>query len=160
MDIPHICLFSVDRYFTSVALLESLKGHNIYACGTLMTNRRGTPPALHITKRALRREHPNRGDSVSYQKNGVTVNVWNDNIVVVIAHTQLQKSAEDVLCKRQIGRKKKDIPQPKAIERYNQHMNGVDTHDQMMKNYPAGALPKQWKEGTISILYKKGNKNI
>ena len=164
------CLF-FDRYFTSVPLLESLEGDNIYACGTLMTNRRGSPPALHITKRALRRDLPNRGDSVSYQKNGVTVTAWNDNNVVVIAHTQLQKSAEAVLCKRQIGSEKKDIPQPKAIERYNQHMNGVDTHDQMRKKYPAGrASKKYWKYifwftvdcCTVNswILYKESHPDI
>ena len=34
------CLY-FDMYFTSVPLLESLEGDNIYACGTLMTNSSG-----------------------------------------------------------------------------------------------------------------------
>ena len=139
------CLY-FDRFFTSVKLVEHLKDDGIYACATMMTNRKGTPLALKVPKGTLRRNLPNRGDSMAFQKDAVTVTAWNDNNVVVIAHTHLPSPGDLVTCERQIGREKRIIPQPKAIESYNFHMNGVDIHDQMRKKYPAGRPSKKyWK---------------
>ena len=139
------CLY-FDRFFTSVNLVEALLQDGIYACGTVTTNRKGAPPAFKVNKRMLRRSLPNRGDSKCYQKAGIAVTAWNDDNVVVIAHTNQPKPDEMVTCERQIGRQKVTIPQPKPIESYNQNMNGVDVHDQMRKKYPAGRPSKKyWK---------------
>ena len=80
-----------------------------------MTNRKGTPLALKGHKRTLRRNLPNIGDSIAYQKEGVTVTACNDNNVVVIAHLHLSSPDDLVTCERQIGREKRTITQPKSV---------------------------------------------
>ena len=72
------------------------------------------PLDLKVPKRTLRRNLPNRGDSIAYQKEGVTVTAWNDNNVVVIANSHLSSPGDLVTRDRQIGREKRTIPKPKA----------------------------------------------
>lgn len=134
-----------DRFFTSIPLMESLLSENIYACGTLMTNRKGVPTEIK-QKRALKGLVQNRGDSAFYQRAGITVTAWNDNNVVVIAHTCLPHPRQMVTCNRQVEADTLVVPQPEAIHRYNQHMNGVDVHDQLRKKYAASRPSKKyWK---------------
>ena len=80
-----------------------------------MTDRKGSPLALKGHKRTLRRNLPNVGDSIAYQKEGVTVTACNDNNVVVIAHLHLSSPDDLVTCERQIGREKRTITQPKSV---------------------------------------------
>ena len=140
------CIYFV-RFFTCVSLLEHLLDDDIYACGTMMTNRKRSPPQLNVSKRATKLLIPSRGDSVSYQNDkGVTVTAWNDNNVVVVGHTNLSVPSATTKCTRRVGKEKKEVDQPAAIEAYNQCMNGVDLHDQMRKKYGAGRNSKKyWK---------------
>ena len=62
-----------DRFFTGIPLLNNLVHQNIFACATIMPNRKGTPEELRCDKRQLRRKLPQRGDSISYQNDAVTV---------------------------------------------------------------------------------------
>lgn len=134
-----------DRFFSSVVLLEHLLSDHIYACGTIMNTKKGVPPAMK-DKKQLKRQVPNRGDSISFQQNNITVTAWNDNNVVVLAHSCLAHPGEMFTCERQVGRQKLTVQQPHAIHRYNQHMNGVDVHDQLRKKYAASrASKKYWK---------------
>lgn len=132
-----------DRFFTSVLLLEHLLSDHIYACGTMMTNRKNVPLAVK-QKKQLKRQVPKRGDTTSFQKNKVTVTAWNDNNIVIVAHSCLTHPNELVTCERQVGRQKLTVPQPQAINRYNQHMNGVDVHDQLRKKYAASRASKKY----------------
>lgn len=51
-----------------------------------------------------------------------------------------------VTCNRQVEADTLVVPQPEAIHRYNQHMNGVDVHDQLRKKYAASRPSnKYWK---------------
>lgn len=138
------CIY-FDRFFSSVSLLEHLLADHIYACGTMMANRKGVPPAMK-QKKKLKKQLPKRGDTMAFQKNNVTVTAWNDNNVVIVAHSCLTRPSEMITCERQVGRQKLTVPQPQAINRYNQHMNGVDVHDQLRKKYAASrASKKYWK---------------
>ena len=133
-----------DRFFTSVQLAEAMLEEDIYTCGTVNSNRKDLPPPLRVKKAALRRELPNRGDSVSYFKDSLNVTAWNDNNIVMILHNN--SSSDPVRCERQVGRQRMMIPQPKAISDYNQFMNGVDLHDQLRKRYACGRPSKKyWK---------------
>ena len=83
---------------------------------------------------------------MAFQKDNITVTAWNDNNIVVVAHTCLPHPSEMTVCERQVGRQMLTVPQPQAINRYNQHMNGVDVHDQLRKKYAASrASKKYWK---------------
>ena len=82
-------VFYFDRFFTGIPLLNNLVHQNIFACATIMPNIKGTPEELRCGKRQLRRKLPQ-----SYQNDAVTVTAWNDNNVVVIAHTNLPNPAE------------------------------------------------------------------
>ena len=144
IGLNHVLYF--DRFFTGISLLNNLVHQNIFACATIMPNRKGTPEELRCGKRQLRRKLPQRGDSISYQNDAVTLTAWNDNNVVVIAHTNLPNPAEATTCERRVKNQKIDVNQPEAINNYNQHMNGVDIHDQLRGSYPAGrASKKYWK---------------
>lgn len=134
-----------DRFFSSVLLLEHLLSDHIYACGTMLTTRKDVPPSMK-EKKKLKRQLPMRGDTMSFQKNNITVTAWNDNNIVIVAHSCLSQPSEMITCERQVGRQKLTVPQPQAINRYNQHMNGVDVHDQLRKKYAASrASKKYWK---------------
>lgn len=130
-----------DRFFSSVSLMGHLLSDHIYACGTMLTTRKDVPPAMKLKKQL-----PNRGDTMTFQKNNVTVTAWNDNNIVIVADTCLPHPSEMTTCERQVGRQKLTVPQPQAINRYNQHMNGVDVHDQLRKKHAAShASKKYWK---------------
>ena len=144
VGLNHVLFFY--RFFTGMQLMSDLERDGIYACATVMVNRKGTPPPLKCTKRLLRRKLPNRGDSLSFQKGPVTVTAWNDNNVVVIAHSNLENPAEQTTCDRRVANHVKIVNQPRAIQVYNSHMNGVDIHDQLREPYPAGRPSKKyWK---------------
>lgn len=133
-----------DRFFTGVTLATDLLLEDIYTCGTLNPNRKEIPPQLRQKKAIIKREIPQRGDSVAFKKDGLSVTAWNDNNVVLVLHNN--SSSDPVRCERQVGRNRQMIPQPKAIADYNRFMNGVDLHDQMRKKYSCGrASKKYWK---------------
>ena len=97
----HVLFFY--RFFMGMQLLSDLERNGIYSCATVMVNRKGTPPPLKCTKRLLRRKLPNRGDSLSFQKGPVTVTAWNDNNVVVMAHSNLENPADQTTCDRRVA---------------------------------------------------------
>ena len=59
-----------DRYFNSIPLLEKLKTRNLYACGTIMSNRKGVPKDF-ASDRLMQ-----RGDSFTKHRNGLYVTKW------------------------------------------------------------------------------------
>lgn len=136
----------VDRYFSSVRLVEDLYKDKIYTCGTIQNNRKGLPLEIKVKKNVLKKRIPNRGDSLSFQHGPTTVTAWNDNNIVVVIHNNMPNPMESTTCQRQVGRENREINQPNAIQSYNKYMNGVDVHDQMRKQYQCGrASKKYWK---------------
>lgn len=134
-----------DRFFNGVQLAnDQLLEEYIYTCGTVNPNGKELPPPLRQKKSVLKRQLPNRGDSVSYIKDNLSVTAWNDNNIVMIVHNN--STSDPVRCERQVGRQRVMVPQPKAIADYNQFMNGVDLHDQLRKKYACGRPSKKyWK---------------
>lgn len=73
----HHKMFFDSTYFNSIALLEKLKARNIYACGTIMSNRKG------ILKDFPKNRAMKRGDSITKHRDGVYVTKWMDKKAVM-----------------------------------------------------------------------------
>ncbi|XP_033231513.1 piggyBac transposable element-derived protein 3-like [Belonocnema kinseyi] len=70
---------------------------------------------------------------------------WNDNSVVTVATNNC--TIEPLVSAKRYNRKEKrkeSIPQPKVIAEYNQHMGGVDLHDNGICNYRINVKGKKW----------------
>lgn len=85
-----------DRFFTGVTLATDLLLEDIYTCGTLNPNRKEIPPQLQQKKAIIKLQIPQRGDSVDYKKDGLSVTAWNDNNVVLVLHNN--SSSDPVRC--------------------------------------------------------------
>ena len=68
------CLY-MDNIFSSVPLYLQLLSDNIYACGTLRTNRKYLPNDL---KTSAKRGLPNRSDFKFWQCGNLVATVWQD----------------------------------------------------------------------------------
>lgn len=55
-----------EHFFPTIKLMEQLLSHHIYACGTIMTNRKDIPPAKEQKK--VKKQLLNRGDTTAFQR--------------------------------------------------------------------------------------------
>ena len=114
----------VDRFFNSVDLAEHLSENGTYLCGTIMSNRKGLPPA---TKRKMK----TKGELMQLQKGNLVTTAFHDKRTVHLLSTnQIMGTAED-------GR-------PLVLSDYNKYMGGVDKLDQQLSYYPVGRPGKKW----------------
>ena len=120
-----------DNYFSSVDLLLDLFRNGLYECGTLRTNRKGFPPQL---KTAAKKGFKERGDSKTCQMKNLTVSVWQDQMVSVIATDSDPTKPESVQRKHKDGTSH-TYPCPSAIADYNRYMGGVDSNNQLRGYY-------------------------
>ena len=88
----------------------------------------------------------------------IAVSVWNDNNIVMMAHTTQAQPDEAVTCKRRVGAERLEVPRPKAAADYNKLMNGVDTHDQMRAKYFVFTFVMASCRVNAWILYKEARK--
>ena len=122
----------VDNFFSSIALFHRLLDDDIYATGTLRSNRRMFPTELQsVVKKGL----PARGDIAFRQDRNHVVIVWQDTKPVVITST-----AHDPTSTTSVRRKKGNgsiisVTCPQAVVDYNRYMGGVDIGDQYRKYY-------------------------
>ena len=117
-----------DNYFSSIALMETLKLRKILACGTIRPSRKDIP-VLRDDKSLKRGEFDYRSTA-----DGITVYRWKDSKAVNfisnyhgIDQTTVERRLKD-------GRKI-TVPCPKIVRDYNAHMGGVDTHDMLRQIY-------------------------
>ena len=115
-----------DRYFTSPSLMECLHQHDTYACGTVMPNRRGLPPAM---KKAKLKE---RGECIQKQKAPLVATEWRDKRQIHMLSTSQDPGVDE------------DSGAPHLVSRYNKGMGGVDKSDQLRSYYPVGRKSKTW----------------
>lgn len=79
----HHCVF-MDNIFTSIPLFLQLLGDNIYACGTLRSNRKYLPVDVKST---MKKGLSQRGDFVFRQDGNLVVAVWQDTKPVSMLST-------------------------------------------------------------------------
>ena len=114
-----------DNYFTSPALFNELKRHQLYACGTIRQNRRGLPADLQSTRLP-------RGESRFWQNGQLVLATWQNKRPVHILSTLSQLGECDSVTR---DGSQVSLSCPSAILTYTKYMGGVDLGDQLRKYY-------------------------
>lgn len=122
-----------DNFYTSVLLIKDLFGLGTPACGTTCENRRGFPLSMKNGKQWARKKA--RG-SMRWKRDGCCLAIqWKDNkAVTILSSINNANDCTIVSRKERVGTTWStiNVKQPKVIEIYNQHMNGVDLSDQRL----------------------------
>jgi len=133
----------MDNFFTSLKLLKHLQTQNVFATGTIRSNRLEKAPLKDVKE--LEKESRGSYDSTTDAKSGISVVRWKDNKVVTLASSfcgvlPLGKAKRYSRSER----KKIDICQPKVVAVYNKGMGGVDRCDQNLSAYMINIRSKKW----------------
>ena len=105
----------MDNLYTSVALLSDLRVRGILACGTGRANRKGLPTTLLPKNVRLQRGELDGHDP-----------------------------AEQGTVLRRREQARTQVPVPKMLEDYQQHMRGVDLLDQAISYYTLNHRSTKW----------------
>ncbi len=123
----------LDNFYTSPDLVKDLFLHGTPSTGTVKPSRKGFPDCLKDTKVWTRKRK--QGDVCWIRHSPVLALQWMDSKPVSILTTLYSANAK-VSCKRRSKVRgvytELTLPQPLAIHKYNQFMNGVDRSDQML----------------------------
>jgi len=120
-----------------------LKEKGFYATGTIRENR--TCNTTVETVKNLKKKDRGTYDFSFDNDQQILLVRWNDNSVVTVATNN--GMIEPLAGAKRYNRKEKKtvlIPQPKVIAEYNQHMGGVDLHDNGICNYRINVKGKKW----------------
>ena len=124
----------IDNFYTSPILLKHLFLRNTTATGTITEKRKGFPDTMKGGKAWAKTKE--RGAMRWERDDECLALQWKDNRVVTLL-TTIDHANDTVTVTRKYkdkdGKWKADenVKQPKAIERYNKFMNGVDRSDQI-----------------------------
>lgn len=132
-----------DNFFSSYKLLSLLKERGFYATGTIRENR--TCNSTMDSVKNMKKKDRGTYDFSFEKEQQILLVRWNDNSVVTVATNNC--SIEPLVGAKRYNRKEKkidSIPQPKVIADYNQHMGGVDLHDNGISNYRINVKGKKW----------------
>lgn len=139
----------IDRYFTTIGLLEYLLSKKIVATGTIMKSR--VPASVHLTHENVMKKMT-RGSNEQTVRNDEGINIvqWYDRQSILIASTQLEVEPLGE-CKRWSKKDQKYIyiPRPNIIKQYNDCMGGIDLIDRMISYYRINSKTRKWTVKTI-----------
>ncbi|XP_064597892.1 piggyBac transposable element-derived protein 3-like [Liolophura sinensis] len=149
--LPAGCSLFVDRYFTSIRLLDCLLEKGITVTGTIMKNlvpRNAKPCLKNDTE--MKRQGRGSINQIVCDDNKICITQWYDNKAVLSASSEFGAQPNDS-CKRW---SKEDhayieVPRPAVIKQYNDKMGGVDLSDRMIPYYRIGARTRKWTIRTI-----------
>lgn len=149
----------VDRYFTTMPLLEYMLQKNILVTGTIMKSR--IPKAVNITSdKTMARI--GRGSSEQNVRSDKKINVvqWYDMKNVLLMSTALQIEPQDT-CRRWSKKDTKyiNVSRPNIVKKYNECMGGIDLIDRMISYYRMGTRSKKWTVKAIFHLFDLGIAN-
>ncbi|KAJ0170540.1 hypothetical protein K1T71_013911 [Dendrolimus kikuchii] len=142
---PGTCIYH-DRYFTTVPLIEEMHKRKLHSTGPIMLNRIPDRAAIKFKSDSKMA----RGENQQYVSKPTVIVKWKDNKSVLMASNCTGSSMTSIV-KRWDKRTKTyvHVSVPKVIERYNQHMGGVDVLDQQMEYYRTFIKTKKW---TLKVL--------
>ncbi|KAF0711469.1 piggyBac transposable element-derived protein 4-like, partial [Aphis craccivora] len=125
------CVF-FDRFFSSINLVSELLKRKIFACGTMLQNRKYFPKTLLKVDKSL-----SMGDYDFASSGEISVYKWMDRgkkPVVVVSSFHKGEDITMVKRKNNVGIRE-DVKCPKSIADYNKYMGGVDHFDQLLECY-------------------------
>lgn len=130
-----------DNYFSSVALMDTLKNKKILASGTCRENRTEKCPII-VNKNAFKTKP--RGTFDFRVSDDIVVVKWKDNKDVVMV-TNFDSLSEKST-KRWDKKEKKyiNVPQPACVQNYNKYMGFVDQMDQNVGTYRIRMRQRKW----------------
>ena len=138
----------MDNYFSSATLFNDLAEVNTGACGTLRTNRRGTP---EVIKRA---KPSNKDPAVTVESGHLTFFRWMDrNMVTLVSSVHNTASFVKRTRTRNDPSGWQERVKPNAIELYTAYMRGVDLADQSLwYNLNLHKSLKWWKKVIFALI--------
>lgn len=135
----------IDNWFTSIPLVEHLATRGIWICGTIQARR--IPGLSFKDDKKLANEGRGSFDEHETDSGGTTVTAlkWYDNRAVCLASSFA--TSVPIEQARKYDKKSKDyvdVPIPHIVRMYNEHMGGVDLHDQLLSYYRMSFRSKRY----------------
>lgn len=148
--LPEGCSIFMDRYFSSVTLLDQLFAQGFHASGTLQKNRIPKDCVLK-TDSELRKNERGTFYQLVRDDGQVVIIQWLDNKPVVVISNCLGGQPEDMVrrwCKT--TKQYVNVKRPNVIAEYNKKMGGVDFLDRMIAYYRIAAKTRRW---TVRVMF-------
>ncbi|XP_054625503.1 piggyBac transposable element-derived protein 3-like [Dunckerocampus dactyliophorus] len=140
-EMPPGCKFYHDNLFTSLSLLDEMTKGGYGSCGTMRENQLFDVPFK--PKSEFMKLH--RGTSEVLTQTEKLLVRWKDNNIVTIATNTGEQYTETMVKRWNKERHAFDqVHQPQCIKQYNEHMGGVDLHDQQVSRYSITIRSKKW----------------
>ena len=133
----------MDNYFTSYSLFKFLEVQKIFACGTVISNRKNLPQNLSADKSLQRGEF-----DWAVSNENVLCLKWRDRGSKKKCVTILSTLGDETAVSS-VSRKEKDgttlqVPCPRSIITYNRNMGFVDYFDQLKSMYAIDRKSRKW----------------
>ncbi|XP_050065242.1 piggyBac transposable element-derived protein 3-like [Aphis gossypii] len=157
---PNCHYLTMDNFFTSFNLFYTLQKKQIYATGTIRTNRFNNPPFLSDKEM----KKMGRGTTFEISSDIPDVNLglvkWYDNKPINLCSNVVASGKVDTI-KRwdRINKKYVYIDQPEIVGHYNNTMGGVDKHDQLVSLYRCFIKSKKWTLRMVSHAFEMAVSN-
>lgn len=133
-NLPRNTLLAFDNFFTSCNLLDDLYSNNIYALGTVRTNRKDLPDILK--KQQPKNLKLEKHQFASVTAGPITAYKWMDTRDVTVLSTAHNPRDVTLVKRTQKDGSKREVLCPKAIADYTLTMGGVDHFDHFRASYP------------------------
>lgn len=127
-----------DNFFTSVPLMETLLSKNIYAIGTIRTDRKFLPEPMK------KKRNYQKNESLMLACRDIVAVQWRDTKVVTLLSTAHNMNEMTEVNRTQKDGSKKKVACPKAIADYTRSMGGVDKFNHLKSSYSSSRRSKKW----------------